>query len=113
MITYLVGSNTYKLNVPPNPPAKQFWSVVAYDTETRSLIKNDVQSRSGFTSINPGNATQNSDGSYDVYFGPEPPAGQENNWIKTNPDEGFFVLFRFYGPTEAFYDKSGNCQTSN
>ena len=53
-----------------------------------------------------GNTTQNSDGSYDIYFGPEPPAGQENNWIKTNPDEGFFLLFRFYGPTEAYYDKS-------
>jgi hypothetical protein len=103
---YLVGSNTYKLHVLPNPPAEQFWSVVAYDTETRSLIKNDVQSRSGITSINLGNATQNNDGSYDIYFGPEPPAGQEDNWIKTNPDEGFFVLFRFYGPTEAFYDKS-------
>ena len=42
--TFLAGSNTYKLHVPPNPPAEQFWSVVAYDTESRSLIKNDVQS---------------------------------------------------------------------
>jgi hypothetical protein len=101
---FLVGSNTYKLHVPPNIPAEQFWSVDAYDTETRSLIKSDV--RSGITSVNLGNVTQNSDGSYDIFFGPEPLAGQEGNWIKTNPHEGFFAIFRFYGPTEAYYDKS-------
>lgn len=101
---YLVGSNTYKLHVPPNIPAELFWSVDAYDTETRSLIKSDV--RSAITSVNLGNVTQNSDGSYDLYMGPEPLAGQEGNSIKTNPGEGFFVLFRFYGPTEAYYDKS-------
>jgi hypothetical protein len=101
---YLVGSNTYKLHVPPNIPAKLFWSLDAYDTETRSLIKSDA--RSTITSVNLANVTQNSDGSYDLYMGPESPKGQEGNWIKTNPDEGFFVIFRFYGPTEAFYDKS-------
>jgi hypothetical protein len=102
--TLLVGSNTYKLHVPSNIPAEQFWSIDAYDTETRSLIKSDV--RSAITSVNLGNVTQNSDESYDIFFGPEPLAGQEGNWIKTNPDEEFFVIFRFYGPTEAYYDKS-------
>jgi hypothetical protein len=101
---FLVGSNTYKLHVPPNIPAEQFWSVDAYDTETRSLIKSDV--RSAITSVNLGNVTQNSDGSYDIFFGPEPLAGKEGNWIKTNPGEGFFAIFRFYGPTAAYYDKS-------
>ena len=102
--TFLVGANTYKLHVPPNIPVEQFWSVDAYDTETRSLIKDDV--RSSITSVNLVNVTQNNDGSYDIYFGPEAPTGHKNNWIKTNPDEGFFVVFRFYGPTEAYYDKS-------
>jgi hypothetical protein len=50
--------------------------------------------------------TQNKDGSYDLYMGPEPPKGQEGNWIKTNAGEGFFVIFRFYGPTEPYFDKS-------
>ena len=94
----------YKLHVPPNIPAELFWSVDAYDTETRSLIKSDV--RSGIASVNLGNVTQNSDGSYDIFFGPEPLAGQEGNTIKTNPGEGFFAIFRFYGPTEPYYDKS-------
>jgi hypothetical protein len=41
-----------------------------------------------------------------VYFGPEAPEGYENNWVKTNEGDGFFVFFRFYSPTEAYYDKS-------
>ena len=45
---------------------------------------------------------QNKDGSYDIYFGPEPPTGLESNWIETGED--FFLLFRLYGPeTKDFY----------
>ena len=28
------------------------------------------------------------------------------NWIKTIPGKGRFPVFRFYGPTEAYFDKS-------
>jgi hypothetical protein len=48
----------------------------------------------------------NADGSVDVYFGPEAPEGHEANWVQTNPGEGWFAYFRFYGPTEPFFDKS-------
>jgi hypothetical protein len=101
--TLLVGSNSYKLNVPSNVLAEQFWSVDAYDNETRSLLKNDA--RSGNTSVNLENVTQNNDGSYEIYFGSGSLAGQNGNWIKTNADEGFFVIFRLYGSTEPYYDK--------
>ena len=44
----------------------------------------------------------NEDGSYDVYFAPEPPMGKESNWIPTGED--FFLLFRLYGPeSKDFY----------
>ena len=32
--------------------------------------------------------------------------GKEKNWIKTDPDKGFFVVFRFYGPLEGYIDKT-------
>ena len=35
----LGGSNTYRLRVPADVPTKQFWSVVAYDTETAAFIR--------------------------------------------------------------------------
>ncbi len=46
----------------------------------------------------------NADGSIDIFFGPKDPTGM--NWIQTTPGKGWFVLFRFYGPLEAFFDKT-------
>jgi len=103
---FLTGSNSYKLHIPANVPAENFWSVVAYDAETRSLIVNDHRPRPAFGSQYTEFYTQNEDGSYDVYFGSEAPEGYENHLIKTNEGDGFFVIFRFYSPTEAYYDKS-------
>ena len=103
---YLEGSNTYHLNIPANVPAENFWSVVVYDAETRSQIKNNSQKWPGIKSLDSDKLIQNEDGSYDVYFGPESPEDYENNWVQTNEGDGFFVIFRFYSPTEAYYDKS-------
>ena len=52
------------------------------------------------------NLIQNEDGLIDVYMSPEAPEGFESNWIKTNEGDGFFVIFRFHSPTEAYYDMS-------
>ena len=49
---------------------------------------------------------RNVDGSIDVYFGPKAPEGKDPNWVQTVPGKGWFTYFRFYGPTEAFFDKS-------
>lgn len=101
---WLDGGKTYKLHVPPNPPAKRFWSVTAYDEDTRQMPiteqgRPDVSSRKV-------DLVKNSDGSIDVYFGPRAPNGKEANWVQTNPGKGWFAYFRFYGPTEAFFNKS-------
>ncbi len=47
----------------------------------------------------------NDDGSVDLYFDATAPSGKESNWIPTS-GEDFFLLFRFYGPEEAYFDKS-------
>jgi hypothetical protein len=101
---WLNGSGTYKLHVPSNPPVKQFWSVTYYDEDTRQMAatpqgRPDISSRKE-------DIVKNSDGSIDVYFGPKAPKGHEANWVQTNPGKGWFTYFRFYGPTEAFFDKS-------
>ena len=46
----------------------------------------------------------NADGSFDMYFGPTAPAGQESNWIETVPGRGFYPMFRLYSPTEGLFD---------
>jgi hypothetical protein len=49
---------------------------------------------------------RNEDGSVDVYFSPEMPAGQKKNWIQTVLGKGWFPIFRFYGPLEPLYDRT-------
>ena len=34
------------------------------------------------------------------------PAGQENNWVQTDPGRGYSVIFRLYGPLDPWFDKT-------
>jgi hypothetical protein len=97
------GRNTYRLTVPANAPVKQYWSATAYDRATHALIRN--QPRSSRSSQNP-DLQKNADGSGDIYFGPKAPVNKESNWVPTSADGEFEVLFRFYGPTQALFDKT-------
>lgn len=100
----LDGSKAYKIHLPPNVPAKDFWSFTLYDNQTRSMLQTD-QRFPGIDVNKPG-LEQNADGSYDLYFSPQPPEGLENNWIQTVPGKGWNTILRLYGPLEPFYDKT-------
>ena len=82
----LDGSKTYKVHVPPNVPGKSFWSFTLYDSQTRAMLQTDQQFP-GLDSNQKG-LKQNDDGSYDIYFGPKAPAGQEVNWLQTRSWQG-------------------------
>jgi hypothetical protein len=49
---------------------------------------------------------KNADGSVDICCGPIAPAGFEKNWIPTVPGKNWFAYFRFYQPTETYFDRS-------
>ena len=100
----LDGSKTYRIHLPPNVPAKDFWSFTLYDNQTRSMLQTD-QRFPGLDSLGTG-MKKNADGSFDIYFGPKAPKGMENNWIQTVPGKGWNTIFRLYGPLEPFYDQS-------
>jgi hypothetical protein len=96
------GGSTYRLTVPANAPVAQYWSATVYDRTTHGLIRNlPWPSRS---SQKP-ELRKNPDGSVDIYFGPKAPASGEENWVPTSADGEFEVLFRFYGPEKALFDK--------
>jgi hypothetical protein len=100
---WLDGGASYRLRVPPDAPVKLFWSVTVYDVGTRALILNDqkIADRSSRMDLR-----KNEDGSVDIYVGPKAPAGFEQNWIPSVPGKNWFAYFRFYQPTEAYFDRS-------
>lgn len=96
------GAGTYRLNVPPNVPVEQYWSVTAYDRQTHALIKN--MSRASRAS-NVAEVQKNPDGSVDIYFGSKAPSGKESNWVPTDPKRKFELMARFYAPKPEFFEK--------
>ena len=101
---YLSGTSSYKLTLPANIPAANFWSVTLYDASNSSGLDNG-QPYPSIGSLD--DLKYNEDESVDLYFGPELPNGvPESNWLKTVPGKGWFTLLRLYSPTETFFDQT-------
>ena len=100
--TPLSGGNRYRLNLPENIPAANFWSVTLYEAENASGLANGQPFPSLGSRDKP---TQNADGSTDLYLGPKAPGGRTGNWLATVPGKGYFAIIRLYGPTEDAINK--------
>jgi hypothetical protein len=105
---YFDGARTYKVTLPESIPAASFWSLTVYDNQTRSMLDTPQRyPRAGSQSYPSPAAEPNADGSTTVYFAAEQPGGvARGNWIQTIPGRGWFVMLRFYGPLESFFDKT-------
>jgi hypothetical protein len=101
------GAQTYKVTLPPNIPARAFWSFTVYDNQTRSMLDTPQRyPRAGSQSYPSPAAEANADGSTTVYFAPAQPAGvKRGNWIQTMPNKGWFTILRLYSPLEPFFTK--------
>ena len=104
----LDGAKTYRVTLPPDIPAARFWSLTAYDNETRSMLQTPQRfPRAGSQSYPTPAATADDDGSTTVVFGPERPADTpEGNWIQTTEGKGWFGILRLYSPLQPFFDKT-------
>jgi len=101
--TPLSGGSNYKLNLPANIPAANFWSVTLYEAENASGLANGQPFPSLGSRDKP---TQSPDGSTALFLGPKAPGGKEGNWLATVPGKGYFAILRLYGPTEAAIDRT-------
>lgn len=95
--TPLSGGTNYRVKLPPNVPAANFWSMTMYEAANASGLANGQPFPSLGSRDKP---EQNADGSTDLYFGPAAPKGHERNWLRTVPGNGYFAILRLYGPTE-------------
>ena len=100
----LEAGKSYKLTIPKEVPAREFWSLTVYDRANWAFINNPLE-RAGLDSLHKDTMKMNADGGVDLYFGPKAPAGLESNWIPTMGKEPY-VWLRLYGPEEAFWRKS-------
>ena len=97
------GNKLYRLRVPANAPVKQYWSVTAYDRQIHTVIKGmPYASRSSQIP----DLQKNPDGYVDIYIGPRPPEEKKANWLPTDPNRKFDLMFRFYGPEKSLFDKT-------
>jgi hypothetical protein len=101
------GSRTYKVTLPKDIPARAFWSLTLYDSQTRSMLQTPQEfPRAGSQSYPSPAAVAEKDGSTTIYLSPTQPRGvKRGNWIQTDPEKGWFTILRLYSPLESFFTK--------
>ena len=105
------GGKTYKLTVPPNPPARQFWSI--HDLRhLRPCWASTRRHRTPIISSRDEGLRKNADGSVDLYFGPTAPEGYEKNWLQTNPGKAWFAYSGSTARWSPTWIGAGNYRTS-
>jgi hypothetical protein len=98
------------LRMPPNVPVKDFWSLVLYDNQTRSMLQTDQP----FPSLNSERGVeQNADGSTDVYFGPAPRKGRRATGSRPSPARAGASSCGSMGRSSRGSTRNGNPERSN
>lgn len=100
----LEAGKLYKIDVPANMPVRQFWALTVYDRATFSFIYSS-SNRTTLSSYDLDKMKKNADGSVTLYVGPKAPKGLDTNWIPTAGKRPLPAM-RFYGPTEAFNNRT-------
>ena len=101
---FLNGSNSYRLHLPPNPPAALFWAVTAYNVTDGTMPETPQL----LPSINGFNEVADEPGRLDrPVVRPEKPGDvPESNWIQTVHGRNFLVALRLYGAGVEFFDQT-------
>lgn len=98
----LSGGRSYRLRLPAHIPVRHGWSLALHGVPDGALLDNG-QPFPALGSLD--RPRQEPDGSHVVFIGPEAPSGQ-GNWLRTVPGQGFSVVLRLHGPTQAFFDQA-------
>ena len=109
------GGKTYKVTLPKDIPYANFWSFIAYDNQTRSMLDTPQRyPRAGSQSYPSPAAEAAADGSTTVYFSPTQPEGVAGaTGSKPCPVKVLSPCLRLYGPLEPFFTRNGGQARSN
>jgi len=97
----LSGANNYRLTIPAKAPVTQSWSVTSCDRATHTPICEWTTRTSNNFGLK-----KNANGSVDIFFGPTVPEGMLLNWLLTDPERPFEVMFCLNAPTKQLFDKT-------
>ena len=106
----LDGGKTYKIHLPPNIAAKDFWSLMVYDIQSRSMLQTEAEFPA--SGPNAGHRYQSRHLSR-CLVRPTAPKGHEPNFVQTVPGKGWNVLFRLYGPGQSWFDETWKAASSS
>jgi hypothetical protein len=103
----LRAGRTYRLHVPADVPAANFWALALHGKDTRRPREKGAADTSNVgLDSRMGQLQYNDDGSIDLYVGAKAPEGMESNFLRTVDRDGWLVCFRLSGSTEPFFHKS-------
>ena len=102
---YLDGAKNIGCGCPADVPAKDFWSIVVYDPQTRSELQTSAalpqqEQPPRHLGGQPGRVDR------PVLRPDQPRTAKKSNWTQTVPGKGWFTLLRLYGPLEPWFDKT-------
>lgn len=97
----LNGKYDYAITIPADVPARRFWSMITYATKDGTYIRES--DRIGIAS-NEQDIVKEDNGSTVLNWSRN--CHGKVNCMPVTAGEDFFVLFRLYGPEQAFFDKS-------
>src|SRR4029078_5859880 len=96
------GPTTYKLPLPPHPPAALFWAVTAYNITDGTMVEGP-QLLPSINSLGKGGLKRG--GFIDIWFGPTRPAeAADTNFVQTVNGRNFLAAVRLYGTGVEFFD---------
>ncbi len=98
------GKHNYKIHFTKDqlPPAKEFWSLTAYDDDG-NMILNPIDRY--MVSDRSEHLVYDSEGGLTLYVGAQLPEGNESNWLPAHA-AATVLMFRLYGPTQEVIDQN-------
>ncbi|WP_432459576.1 DUF1254 domain-containing protein [Agarivorans sp. QJM3NY_25] len=98
----LSGKYQYRMTMPADAPAKEFWSLTMYDATNLFMVENEIN-RYSISTNRPEELKYATDGTLPICIQHQPPEGEHCNWLPA-PEDDFYLHLRLYEPTQQVLD---------